>query len=73
MLSLYPTEELLNGATPLFGAPVAEWHRWFAWRPVRTYDGRWSWLLFLYRRQIQKHQYLYGGPDFWWQYARIPR
>jgi len=55
---------------PLYGCPVAGWHRWWAWRPVRTYDGRWSWLITVDRRLIQKHQHLDGGGDFWWQYRR---
>ena len=54
---------------PMFGDPCGEWHRWFAWRPVRSYDGRLAWLRFVSRRGIQKHQYLHGGADFWFQYS----
>ena len=53
---------------PLFGDAIGPWHAWFAWRPVRTYDNRWKWLCIVLRRNIQKHQHLDGGPDFWWQY-----
>jgi hypothetical protein len=55
---------------PQFGFPVAPFHRWFAWRPVRTYDGRLTWFRFVWRRLIQKHDYLHGRAAQWWQYAR---
>lgn len=55
---------------PMFGEPVARWHRWFAWKPIRTFDGRWTWGRFIERRLIQKHTYLDGGADFWRQYRR---
>ena len=29
---------------PMFGDPIGEWHQWFAWRPVFTYDRRLVWL-----------------------------
>lgn len=55
---------------PLFGSPVAPWHRWFAWRPVNTVDRGTRWLTVIHRRRVQKHQYLDGGGrDFWFQYA----
>lgn len=50
-------------ATPL------PFHRWFAWRPVRTWDGKFVWLRSTWRRLIQKYDHLDGGLDFWWQYA----
>jgi hypothetical protein len=53
---------------PRFGNPVGPWHNWFAWKPVQTYDMRWVWLRRVRRRCIQKHEYLTGGADFWWQY-----
>lgn len=54
---------------PLFGAPVAPWHTWFAWRPVNTVDRGWRWLRLVHRRRVQKHLYLPGPGDFWWQFA----
>lgn len=27
-----------------------DWHRWFAWHPVRMDNGEWKWLCFLERR-----------------------
>lgn len=55
--------------TPMFGRPIAGWHRWFAWRPVWSVDRGYVWLRVLNRRRIHKHQYLDGGADFWFQYA----
>lgn len=57
--------------TPMFGDPVGPWHKHFAWLPVWTFDRGWCWLCFIQRRNIQKHQYLDGGPDFWWQHRRV--
>lgn len=54
---------------PRFGFPCGDWHRWFAWKPVRSYDNRLAWLRFISRRCIQKHDYLFGGADFWFQYS----
>lgn len=55
---------------PRWGFPVADWHEWFAWLPVRTFDGRWSWLIWVNRRLVQKYSYLDGGSAQWWQYRR---
>lgn len=60
-----------DGAKPMFGWPVAGWHRYFAWKPVQTFDGRLMWLRFIHRRLIQRHDYLDGGPDNWWQYKAV--
>lgn len=51
-----------------FGFPVGPWHDHFAWFLIRTYDDRLVWLRRVRRRRIQKHFYLDGGPDSWWQY-----
>jgi hypothetical protein len=32
-----------------------DWHRWFAWRPVRIDDGRIVWLESVYRRLLFRH------------------
>lgn len=59
----------MNNPIPMFGDPVGPWHKWFAWKPVKTYDQRFVWLRTVERRCIQKHEYLpHGGADFWWQY-----
>ena len=52
----------------MFGDPVGPWHDWFAWFPIRTYDQRFAWFRWVRRQSVQKHQYLDGGPDFWWRY-----
>ena len=58
---------------PMFGEPLADWHEWFAWYPVRTWDMRWTWLQTVKRRAIQKHLYLDGPPDWWFEHERIER
>jgi len=58
-----------DAAQPRFGNPVGPWHWWFAWRPIKTYDRRTVWLRWVLRRCIQKHEYLTGGDDFWWQFT----
>lgn len=54
---------------PQFGTPIAPFHKWFAWYPIKTYDHRIIWLRPVWRRRIQKHQHLNGGPNDWWQYS----
>ena len=53
---------------PLFGSPISPWHRWFAWRPVRTYDRGWRWLVPLWRRRYQTKLNLPGPTDRWFGY-----
>ena len=59
----------MNEFNPRFGFPICAWYKWFAWHPVCTIDRGWRWLRFVNRRRIAKHDYLYGGADFWEQYA----
>lgn len=54
---------------PSFGEPITPWFRWFAWRPVHTVDRGWRWLRPVWKRRVQKHSYLDGGVDFWFQFA----
>jgi hypothetical protein len=54
---------------PAFGEPVTDWFRWFAWHPVETCDRGWRWLRPVWRRRIEKHHYLTGGRDRWFQHA----
>ncbi|UYL86609.1 hypothetical protein SEA_RADFAD_53 [Arthrobacter phage RadFad] len=54
---------------PMFGRPVGDWYRWFAWRPVETVDRGRQWLRIVHRRRIHKHHYLDGGGDWWFQHA----
>lgn len=53
---------------PAFGFALGPYHRYFAWKPVDTFDRGWRWLCFVERRRIQKHDYLDGGSSRWWQY-----
>ena len=53
---------------PMFGRPISEWERWFAWKPVHTLDQGWVFGRRVWRRRIHKHQFLHGGSDFWFQY-----
>jgi hypothetical protein len=53
---------------PAFGAPVGEWTPWFAWYPVRTWDGRLIWLSYVYRQLVRRHSWVDFGPVKWWQY-----
>lgn len=57
--------------TPMFGDPIGDWHRVFAWLPIDTVDRGWVWLRFVERRRIQLHSYLRGGLDRWWQYRAL--
>jgi hypothetical protein len=53
-----------------FGDVIAPWHKWFAWKPVKTWDHRTVWLRNILRRPIQFKSNL-DGPcvkGWWWQY-----
>lgn len=63
------TKNLGALAVPMFGDPSGPWHGWFAWRPVRTIDGRWSWLRRIYRRRFHLKPHL-PGDGKWWIYGR---
>ena len=52
-----------------FGHHIGPAHRWFAWRPVRFWYGRWAWLATVSRQRVQKSPAL-PGPDWaFWSYA----
>lgn len=55
-------------AKPVFGDPIGPWRRWFAWRPVETYDSGIRWLCFVERQRHITHDYLpvqVAGSKFW--------
>lgn len=52
-----------------FGYPVGPVHRWFAWRPVRLWYGRWVWLKTVYRARVTKREYLHGPDWQFWTYS----
>lgn len=37
---------------------VGPFHRWFAWKPIRTWDGRFVWLRTVWRARTQTKDYL---------------
>jgi len=51
---------------PMFGVPVSEWYRWFAWRPVQTLDRGWRWLRPVWRRRVMLKPSL-PGSGMWFQ------
>ena len=54
-----------------FGIYLSPPHRWFAWRPVRLWDGRLAWGRTVWRRRVFKRPYL-DGPDWaFWAYADL--
>lgn len=55
-----------------FADRVGPWHKFFAWKPVTTYDQRKVWLRRAWRACYQKHHYLIGGADFWFVYSIEP-
>lgn len=50
---------------------MGPWIGTFAWLPRFTSDSGTVWLRRCWKRHIQKHQYLSGGADWWWQYRRF--
>lgn len=56
---------------PLFGDPITPWRKGFALLPRDTVDAGVVWLVTVWRRRCFKHQFLFGGPDFWFQYKRF--
>ena len=49
--------------------PSGDWHRWFAWYPVKI-DNRTCWLKTILRRSITKAWYKDTG-KIWWEYQAI--
>lgn len=56
--------------TFMFGDSVGPWHIWFAWRPVKTIDGRWTWLRTIERQRYALKPHLPGPMTEWWGYRR---
>lgn len=53
---------------------LGDWHLWFAWRPVLTFDRRWVWLCRVHRRCMHRND---DAPFAWpltiWLYAAVER
>lgn len=56
-------------AEPRFGHPIGPWHRWFAWRPVRTVDQGLVWMRTVSRRRYQSLPNLPGATYDWFHHA----
>lgn len=56
-----------------FGVYVGPTTPWFAWRPVRLWDGRWTWLRHVYRRRVAKRCALPGPHWEFWAYSDLVR
>lgn len=51
---------------------MSEWQKCFAWRPVRTEDGKLRWLCRLERRDVAVEDDLWHETDHHWSYRDIP-
>lgn len=56
---------------PRFAEPITDFMKWFAWRPVNTWDYGWVWLRPVYKRRCQPHEYLHNAGGWWWQYVKF--
>jgi len=52
----------------LFANPIGQWHWWFAWLPVKTWDGRWVWLKKIQRRLMQTKDFDFFPSDQFFEY-----
>ncbi|MGJ4084341.1 hypothetical protein [Corynebacterium macclintockiae] len=48
------------------------WHRWFAWRPVRTEQHGWRWLRTVERRQLTGPTFSPMDSPYLWKYRPTP-
>lgn len=48
------------------------WHRWFAWRPVKTEQHGWRWLRTVERALSYPPIGVPFAPDPWWTYRPTP-
>lgn len=55
-------------AYPMFGDFIGEWHKWFAWWPVYTYDNRRVWLRCVWRRCVMNKYIIDPVQRKWWWY-----
>lgn len=53
-----------------FANPSEPWRKWFAWHPVRCWDGRMMWLRFGYRRRMALKKDLIPIGNEFWVYSR---
>lgn len=62
---------MIDNYPPKYADPIGHWHKIFACIPINTLDEGWKWLCFVQRRRTQKHDWLSGGPDLFWQYLSL--
>ena len=56
----------LREETDMMADAYGPWHRWFAWRPVRTQQHGWRWLCTVERRQLTGPTFSpYDSPHLW--------
>lgn len=58
----------MNDLKPRFAEPVSNWYRYFAWKPVATWDRGYRWLTVVWKRKCQPHDYLQGSQSWFFQY-----
>lgn len=50
---------------------MSDEHDWFAWHPIKTWDGRCVWLKTVGRRRVFKKPFLDGPHWEFWAYSII--
>lgn len=64
-----PLIERITSLADVINPWYIEWHKWFAWYPVKLLNGRWTWLTTVYRRRSKisyrpgKHVIVKVGPS----------
>lgn len=59
---------IINPHDPSRGGTESEWHKWFAWYPIRTIDDEKVWLEIVYRRKI--YSYSFASRKYWCDYRK---
>jgi hypothetical protein len=62
-------QQIVELAKYMFMEAVAPWHYWFAWFPVKTWDGRLAWLSFVKRQRYHTNPWLDGCYFQKWVYS----
>lgn len=60
---------IVNPVDPGRTGTVSDWHKWFAWRPVRTVDNKRVWLKTVYKREFSSHSF--AGSRYWTEYKTL--
>jgi len=62
------TQPIEDDMKPLFAEPIADWYKYFAWKPVSTLDRGWRWFGIVWKRKCQPHSFLLGPMTSFFQY-----